>query len=36
LKKIVPLNEKFDPNKHEALYEVPDPTKEPGYIIEVA
>jgi len=30
-----PVNEKFDPNYHMAMFEVPDPTKEPGMIAMV-
>lgn len=30
-----PINEKFDPNLHSALFEMPDPTKEPGTIANV-
>lgn len=29
------LGEKLDPNKHEAVYQVADPTKEPGTIAAV-
>lgn len=29
-----PTGEKFDPNRHEALYQVPIPGKEPGTIID--
>ncbi len=29
------LGEKLDPNKHEAVYQVSDPTKEPGTIAAV-
>lgn len=30
-----PLNEAFDPNLHNALFEVPDATKEPGTVAVV-
>lgn len=36
LKKLWPLDEKFDPNMHNALFEMPDPTKEPGTVGHVA
>lgn len=29
---INPLGEKFNPNHHEALFEIPDPAKEPGTV----
>ena len=29
------LGERLDPNKHEAVYQVSDPTKEPGTIAAV-
>lgn len=29
-----PIGEKFDPNRHEALYQAPIPDKEPGTIID--
>jgi hypothetical protein len=32
VEKSRPLGEKFDPNLHEALFEMPDPSKEPGTI----
>jgi molecular chaperone GrpE len=35
LVKSWPMGEKFDPNVHEALFELPDPTKEPGTIAHV-
>ncbi len=36
VEKIDPtLGEKLDPNKHEAVYQVSDPTKEPGTIAAV-
>ena len=27
-----PEGEKFDPNQHEALFQLPDPSKEPGTV----
>jgi len=30
-----PANEKFDPNLHQAMFEVPDPTKEAGVVAVV-
>jgi molecular chaperone GrpE len=30
-----PLGDKFDPNLHNALFEVPDATKEPGTVAVV-
>lgn len=35
LVKLNPLGEKFDPNVHEATFEVPQPDKEPGTIFHV-
>ncbi|CAN6674343.1 grpE protein homolog, mitochondrial [Trichomonascus vanleenenianus] len=35
LEKMDPLGEKFDPNIHEATFEVPQPDKEPGTIFHV-
>lgn len=35
LEKVVPMGEKFDPNVHEATFEVPHPEKEPGTIFHV-
>jgi molecular chaperone GrpE len=29
-----PLGEKFDPNRHEALFQVPMPGKEPGTVFD--
>ena len=31
-----PLNEKFNPETHEAMFEVEDPTKTPGTVAFVA
>ena len=33
--RIEPLGQKFDPNLHEAVFEVADPTREPGTIVQV-
>ena len=35
IKKIEPLGEKFDPNKHEALFEMPDESVPAGTIVQV-
>ncbi len=35
IKKIEPLGDKFDPNLHEALYEVPDETVPNGTVVKV-
>ncbi|KAI0673002.1 GrpE-domain-containing protein [Trametes maxima] len=35
VKPFDPLGEKFDPNLHEALYQVPIPDKEPGSVFDV-
>eukprot|EP00962_Isochrysis_galbana_P016740 scaffold4799_cov115-Isochrysis_galbana.AAC.7 len=34
--RLEPLGEKFDPNFHNALFEAPDPSKEPGTVMHVA
>lgn len=36
LTKMEPMGEKFDPNMHEALFDMPDPDKEPGTIAFVS
>ena len=36
LKEISPLNEKFDYNLHQAMFEVPTTEKGPGYVVEVS
>ena len=36
MKKLWPIDEKFDPNIHNALFEMPDPNKEPGTVMHVA
>ena len=35
IKKIEPLGEKFDPNKHEALFEMPDESVPAGTVVQV-
>lgn len=35
IKKIDPLDERFDPNLHEVIFESPVPGKEPGIVIQV-
>jgi molecular chaperone GrpE len=35
IKKFEPLGEKFDPNLHQAMYEVPDPALPPGTVVQV-
>jgi molecular chaperone GrpE len=35
IKRFDPQGEKFDPNLHQAMYEVPDPTAVPGTIVQV-
>lgn len=35
LVKVEPLDEKFDPNVHEATFQVPQPDKEPGTVFHV-
>ncbi|ARP99186.1 nucleotide exchange factor GrpE [Pseudorhodoplanes sinuspersici] len=35
IRKIEPQGEKFDPNLHQAMYEVPDPSVPSGTIVEV-
>ena len=36
LKEISALNEKFDYNLHQAMFEVPTTEKDPGYVVEVS
>ena len=36
LVKLWPMDEKFDPNMHNALFEMPDPDREPGTVAHVA
>ena len=33
--KIAPKGERFDPNKHQAMFEVPDPSVPPGTVVQV-
>jgi molecular chaperone GrpE len=33
--RIVAIGERFDPHRHQAMYEVPDPTKPAGTVVEV-
>jgi molecular chaperone GrpE len=35
VKKFSPLGEKFDPNFHQAMYEVPDSSAAPGSVVQV-
>ena len=35
LEKVDPMGEAFDPNKHEAVFQVPMPDKEPGTVFNV-
>jgi molecular chaperone GrpE len=35
IRKIEPLHEKFDPNLHQAMYEVPDPSVPSGSVVQV-
>jgi molecular chaperone GrpE len=35
VRKIEPLGEKFDPNVHQAMYEVPDPSRPAGTVAQV-
>lgn len=35
LEKVDPMGEVFDPNKHEAVFQVPMPDKEPGTVLNV-
>jgi molecular chaperone GrpE len=35
VKKLDPLGAKFDPNVHQAMYEVPDPSVPPGTVVQV-
>ena len=35
LERYRPLREKFDPNLHSALFEIPDPGQKPGYVAVV-
>lgn len=35
IEKIDPMGEQFDPNQHEATFEIPQPDKEPGTVFHV-
>jgi molecular chaperone GrpE len=35
IKRIAALGERFDPHRHQAMFEVPDPTVPPGTVVEV-
>ncbi|KAI9208497.1 grpE protein-like protein 1 [Polychytrium aggregatum] len=35
VERFSPLGEKFDPNHHQAMFQVPVPNKEPGTVLEV-
>jgi molecular chaperone GrpE len=35
VKKFDPLGEKFDPNLHQAMYEIPDPSQPAGTVAQV-
>lgn len=35
IEKLDPIGEQFDPNKHEATFELPQPDKEPGSVFHV-
>lgn len=35
IRKLTPVGERFDPNAHEALFEVPDPSLPPGSVSQV-
>ena len=35
IEKIDPMGEQFDPNMHEATFEIPQPDKEPGTVFHV-
>ena len=35
VKQIVPMGERFDPNQHQAMFEVPDPSKASGTVVQV-
>lgn len=35
IRKVDPLGEKFDPNLHQAMYEVPDPSVPSGSVVQV-
>jgi len=35
VKKLEPLGQKFDPNRHQAMYEMPDASAAPGTVVQV-
>jgi molecular chaperone GrpE len=35
LEQVNPLNEKFDPNKHEALFQIPNPNVDANTVLDV-
>jgi len=35
VKKFDPLGQKFDPNLHQAMYEIPDPSRPAGSVAQV-
>ena len=35
LEQVNPLNEKFDPNKHEALFQIPNPSVDANTVLDV-
>ena len=35
IRKIEPMGEKFDPNLHQAMYEIPDPSVPSGIVVQV-
>ena len=35
VKRIAAIGERFDPNRHQAMFEVPDPTVPPGTVVQV-
>ncbi len=35
IKRIDPLGQRFDANLHEAVVEIPDPTRPPGFVVQV-
>lgn len=35
VKKLEPLGQKFDPHRHQAMYEVPDASASPGTVVQV-
>ena len=35
VEKFDPINEKFDPSRHRAIFQIPDPSKPPGTVASV-